>query len=127
MTCAAAQDSSPYANPLTYFSVICPSILSSSARPTHDDRKGHHYYTRLLPRPGQTYIVVMTLAVIMPRRGAHHAAAALIMPPRRPSCRGGALIMPWRRSSCRGTAHHAVRALIMPRWGAHHAHHATHS
>src|SRR6266566_4463308 len=39
MTCAAAQDSSPYANPLTYFSVICPSILSCSARPTHDDRK----------------------------------------------------------------------------------------
>src|SRR6266700_1200484 len=87
MTCAAAQDSSPYANPLTYFSVICPSILSSSARPTHDDRKGHHYYTRLLPRPGQTYIVVMTLAVIMPRRGAHHAAGG------HSSCRGGALIM----------------------------------
>ncbi len=31
----------------------------------HDDRQGHHYYTRWLHRPTQTYIVVMTLAVIM--------------------------------------------------------------
>ncbi len=31
----------------------------------HDDRKGHHYYTRWLHRPTQSYIVVMTLAVIM--------------------------------------------------------------
>src|SRR6266702_210773 len=31
----------------------------------HDDRKGHHYYTRWLHRPTQACIVVMTLAVIM--------------------------------------------------------------
>ena len=31
----------------------------------HDDRKGHHYYTRWLHRPTQSCIVVMTLAVIL--------------------------------------------------------------
>ncbi len=31
----------------------------------HDDRKGHHYYTRWLHRSMHPSIVVMTLAVIM--------------------------------------------------------------
>ncbi len=39
-------------------------IFVQNASP-HDDRKGHHYYTRLLHRPTQACIVVMTLAVIM--------------------------------------------------------------
>ncbi len=42
----------------------------------HDDRQGHHYYIRRLRRPTHTCIVVMTLAVIMVRRGGHHVEIA---------------------------------------------------
>jgi len=35
----------------------------------HDDRKGHHYYTRLSRPAEASCIVVMTLAVIMGPRG----------------------------------------------------------
>ncbi len=39
--------------------------MATLSAPLHDDRKGHHYYTRLHRPAEPPYIVVMTLAVIM--------------------------------------------------------------
>src|SRR6266568_7239211 len=77
--------------------------MMSRTRP-HDDRKGHHYYTRIGRRfarlncdalRARPYIVVMTLAVIMRLGAAHHAA--------------------WCRSSC------GLVPLIMRLGAAHYA------
>ncbi len=58
------------------------TFLQSAWRSEHDDRKGHHYYTRWPCRPTHACIVVMTLAVIM-------GWGAVIMG-------WGAVIMEWR-------------------------------
>src|SRR6266700_3499975 len=86
-----------------------------SGTPRRDDRKGHHYYTRIGRRfarlncdalRARPYIVVMTLAVIMRLGAGHHAAWC------RSSCGLVPLIMPSFQDVALG---HGAKVFLEPR------------